>query len=600
MTCHVSQQNSIKPAKIELLQPRSRPSTKANASARLDTVAALLHSPKRLKYTTLECFKLYQERKKIIISDLLLCPDHKVHDFLIANFRRSKLLAAFTLDQICDMIVEGNVADALNFLKLLDQKEVLSKLGTPKVQLSELSQVTSVELLADLSRSVVMEYLSIGEPLAAALCAFKLVNNGISIDEQTYLALISSLSVNTPQRRNYHSYTIAKLFETFNEFNLPITIKIDAIMSMIGGPVIPFFANTCYDKLVNQTENSEWHLLSSLTRELIHANLDCGNFHRCVRMWRDSCKQMSTFARNNIALFARIIESLTPNDLELAIALIEETFPSDLHKSPEVINSILAGYGQSPGATAKFEKLTHLLQPPLQRKALSLLFISFLHQGNETAAERVLKAILGTKNGLNADDFLAIVRKLLRQHKIYQSIKMCKNTQISVAKVGYVNVVEFFLIHLDDKLGPSSDITRDELDEKRGVILAEISRKLQILPKDDVALKKLTVAIVRYLSGHVSNKASQRFYINFSDSENPEKPFFPLQTYLLPQEFEKLVYIDNSNRLRCLSVILNQAIVDRDSDILRWSAQEMVSIGLLAEEINEYYLSLSEAQALLN
>lgn len=579
--------------------PHTPTSNESSVLLRLNTVAELLDMSKRFKYTSLECFELYQEEEATLIDDLLDSPSHQAHQSIVTNFRKSKLLAAFVLDQLCTIIIKRRYVEAISFFRLMSTEGILSRKGAKRIDSIDISCASPDELLNELTSVLVMENLRLGEPLVAALCALKLHDYGAVIDTTSLTAIISSLSVSTPQRRTYHSYTIVKLFEIFKDLKMPPRVKVDAIKSMLGGPVVPFFANTCYDKLVEQKVDVETYLLEQLTRDIIQSNLECGNLLRCVHLWKKAYLENNRFASDNVALFASLVDALAVNDSHMAISLIEQYFPMDLQKHPQVINSLLAIYGQTSDYALKFEILTHELQPPLLRKTLSLLFASFLYQSNENAAERILQAIFGTKNGLNFEDFQTIVQRLLCQQKIKQTISMCSSTDIQVSKGGYVKAVEFLLTHTEESLRSSCDMDPKELNETREKFLLQAARKFKILPRDDQALKDLTVSIFKYLSGNVSNGASRKLYIISSHPENSPQPYYAFQRFLMPDLFNDLVYIDKSNRLRCLSIILNQAISDKDKTTLKWSVVEMAAMGLLPLDIKNFYLSLEEVKSIL-
>lgn len=559
-----------------------------DASARLDRVAELLSTPKRLKYTSMDCFNLYQDGNSNLVGDMLQCPQHQTNTTIMTYFRKSKLVAAFVLDQLCTVVIEGKHEVAISFLKWLDGNGFLGRKAKQALGAIEVTNGKPDEISTRLASALILENLRMGEPLVAALCALKMHESNISIDTEALTSIIASLSVHTPHRLTYHSYTIVKLFETFKTTSFPLQVQIEAISSMLGGHVVPYFANTCYDQLVD-SEGFVHYALRQLTRKVIEANLECENLQRCASLWKHAYLANAEFAHENLDLFARLIDLLALDSKETALQLAESCFPADLQKDPRVIDSFLSLYGQSSGQVSKFEVLTHELKPPLLRKTLSVLFASFLHQNNEKAAERILQVIFRTKNGLSAHDFQHIVQKLLRQQKIQQSVTMCKNSDVSVSKGGYVKTIEFFLSHSATSLRTNCDVEPSHYDKLKQDFLVHAARKLKILEPADPALMDLTVSIFKYLSHHIDNKASRKLYIVHSSSDGLEKPFFAFQSYKLPAQFNDLMYISKGNRLKCLVIILNQAVGEKDQATINWSISEMIAMGLLPKDTEVYY-----------
>lgn len=547
----------------------------------------------------MDCFKVYDAEKFTLVDDLLAVCDHQTQKIIFANFKTSKLMAAFVLDQICILIFNGREDQAIKFLILMDKEGIIDKNNSRTLQDLDKDALSSQQIHAHLASILVRENLRTGEPLVAALCALKLFQHNAIIDQATLAAVLRSLSVNTPNRKTYHSYAICKLLETFKHHEVDIHVKVTAIQSMLGGPVVPYFANICYDELVAQNGQIDQPPFTALTAQLIEANLDNGNILRCSQLWKQTYARNPAFDQKYISLFSKIIDKLAGHDQEKAVELADKHFPQELHKEPQVINSLLALYGQSATSVSKFENLTHELKSPLLRTTLSLLFAAFLYQSNEVAAERILQAIFRTKNGLTSGDFKTIVTRLLRLQKIQQSVTMCENTDINVAKEGYVKTIEFFLTHPQLSLRSTCDTSPDQLEKLRKDFFKLAVRKFQILQRNDPALTDLTVAIFKYLSGHASNRASRKLYIVFLSAYVSLKPFFAFQSFQMPKEFNDLVYIDKNNRLTCLTVILNQAITEKDRTTIKWALKEMVAMGLLDGEIRANYLT-ADVESILN
>lgn len=574
-------------------------SSESDLAIRLDTVNKLLASPKRHKYTAMECYRLYQNTSTTVVEDLLDTSDQDAHASVLAHYRKSKLLAAFILDQICTITKQGKYDRAISFLEKMESLQLLTKSGAEIVHSINLTENPQQSILTKLSSVLILENLRVGEPLLAAQCALALSGNGALIESSSIADIVVSLSVNAPQRRTYHSFTIMKLLETFKDAEIPLSVRMDAARSMLGGPVVPFFANLCYDQIAQNVGESDRQQFEKLTIDVIESNMECGHLKRCTDMWILAYQNNDQFAEDNMPFFAKLVEKVALKNKADAGKLVEDGFSDKWYEDSRVVSSLLAVFGQTVAGHENFEKLTHTLKPPLLRKSISLLFVSFLFQKNEIAAERILKAIFGTKNGLAWEEFLIIVQRLLNQHKISQVMTMCSNTDINVSKGGFVKAVEFLLFHSEENIRDKADISSEEYRQKKWEFLLLTVRKFRILAKDDPVLRILTLSIIRYLSHHVSNQTSRKFFIVFGYPDGVNKPYFNFLYFLVPQEFCDLVNIDESNQLACLEVIFNQAVVDNDKLTLLWSILEMEAIGLLRPEIERFYVT-EEARAVLN
>lgn len=566
---------------------------------RLVKVAELLDSSKRLKYTTMDCYKIYDSEKFTLVDDFLAVRDHESQHIVFANYKNSKLMAAFILDQISTMLIKGREEQAVKFLSIMEENGLLDRKNSSTLHMLANNTLPTSRIRTYLSCVLVRENLRTGEPLVAALCALKLLAHDAAIDPSTLTALIQSLSVNTPNRKTYHAYTICKLLKTFKNYDVDEQVKIDAVQSMLGGPVVPYFANVCFDEMMEQKENMTHPSFLRLAAQIIDANLENGNTLRCVQLWKQMYKRDPSFAEKYMVLFSKIIDKLADHEHERAMELADKYFPAEIRKDPQAIDSLLSLYGQNSKLVSKFEQLTHELKSPLLRSTLSVLFAAFLFQSNEVAAERILQAIFSTKNGLTPDDFKTIIKRLLRQQKIKQSVTMCESTDFSVAKGGYVGTIEFLLTHPPQSLHSACDIKPQQLDKLKHDFFALAVRKFKLLERDDPALTNLTVSIFKYLSGHISNKASRKLYIVFLSTYVALKPYFAFQLYQMPKEFNDLVHIDKSNRLTCLTIILNRAIGEKDRTTIEWALAELVAMGLLEGEIEVNYLT-PEVAAILN
>lgn len=561
-----------------------------NAQGRLSTISTILHSPKRLKYTTNECYNHYKGTNANLIEDIVQNKHEgqTVANLIAQTYPKSKLVSALVLDLLCELLCQYKQESCAEYMEVMSQSVWITQRSIQEVKSdfngdstgNSRGTFTSVEQtreeLSRLGSILLFQAVQSGDPLLAALLSLRMNDAGITIAASDVDLIISNLSVESPQKRSYNTFTIIKLLQTFGESSVTLETLGRAVLTMISADDSPYFANVMYDKM--DPRNPEY---INISRKLIAANLASGNYIRAIRLWKHAFEVDFRFAAANVGLFRDLVESVSTQK-QTVLLLIENHFGANLEAHPEIIHTLIKFYGQS-GERSKFDHLTRQLKPPLLRQALSLLFALFLAQNNENGAARLLKAIFGTKNGLHCDDFEAIITKLLLLHNIEQAMKMCADNTVNVAKFGYVRVLDFFLLH--EHVSESADIQPEDYSRRRNEFFRELVVRLGPLDKDDVGLKKLTGVVFDHLSRRVNTGSCRKLYTCIAYPGNSE---FDFSSRKMPWEFNDLVHIDISNRLECVLKILRRAVWEKDENNVNWCVEEMKTLGVPMKDIREY------------
>lgn len=558
------------------IKPELPPSSPESPHSRLYTISTLLHSPKRLKYTTNECYSHYKGTNANLIEDLVKnkAEGESVANFVAQTYLKSKLVSALVLDLLCGLLCLNKTEICGEYLQDMSRLGLLTKRESegndapvPDLESNEIFRLASI---------LIFQAVQSGDPLLAALLVFRMNDAGIKIAASDVDMVISNLSVESPQKQTYNIYTVIRLIETFGEASVTPETFGKALLAMVPTAEAPYFANVMYDKM--DTANPEY---INMSRKLIAANAATGNYIRAIEIWKRVCGLDGLFAAANVGLFHKLVESVS-DQKKMVVLLVENHFGEELESHPEMIHFLIKFYGQS-GQRAKFDRLTRQLKPPLLRQALSLLFALFLAQNNENGAARLLKAIFNTTNGLHYVDFEAIVKKLLLLYNIQQAMGMCTDTSVSVSKLGYVRVLEFLLLH--EKIGDAADMQPKEYRRKRDEFLRELVTRFGLLEKEDVALQKLTSVVFAHLSHKVNTGSCRKLYTCVAYPGNGE---FDFSSRRMPQELNNLVHIDSRNRLGCVLEILRRAKWEKDADHINWCVTEMKTLGVPVIDIGKY------------
>lgn len=548
-----------------------------NSLSRLIEISNILQSSKRLKYTTNECYNHYQKVHANLVEDILQNKEEsrQLFEFLTQNYSKSKLVSALVLDLLCDLLCQNKTEACSEYIGRMTLLGLDNQKGQNQGHILSPNSAPLDSISFRLGSTLIFQAVLSGDPILAALIAFRMHEKGIHIAPSDVDMLVSNLSVESPQKQTYNSYIIIRLLEVFGESSITAETLGRAVAAMIPTNDAPYFANVMYDRM--DTANPEY---INVTRKLIRANIDSGNYVRATRLWKYASKAEPRFAAANVGLFRDLLESIS-NQKQVVSELLENHFPADLEAHTEIIHFLIKFYGRS-GEKAKFDLITRQLKPPLLRQALSLLFALFLAQNNEKGAARLLKAIFGTKNGLTCDDFEAIITKLLLLHNVQQAMKMCAENNVEVSKLGYVGVLEFLLLH--DHITEAADMAPEDYALKREQFYQELLVRLSPLEKGDVAQKKFTSVILAHLSHRVNTGSCRKLYICGAYS----RADFNFGSHKMPDDFNKLVHIDLSNRLGCVLEVLRRALWEKDADNINWCVEEMKILGTPIIDIVEF------------
>lgn len=554
--------------------------------SRLAEVYRLFSSKQRLRSSCYQCYEFYTREESNLISDLMRFP-HITDDmmkFILLSYSKSSSIRAIVIQLLFDLAKARKTDEIHEFFYKMNVGKVIDNAAFEAISKVCRRKASKAVVASLLSCAIIQQAVVAGEPMIGALLAFQLYEKKVTVDSTTISMIISALSVPHPIQGTYHAFTIMKILQTFN-FKLSEEASMKTAQFMLEDPNVHYFGNILYDKMdPNDFQRKNY---VNISREVIAANIRTRNIYRALEVWMKMQSQDVEFAKQSTLLTQQLLETAIIENPEKGIELIEK-IPADLHGHPDLIDAILRFYGKNPAHSGKFEALTRQLKPPLLRRTLSLVFTSFLSQNNETGAERILKTIFLTKNGLSGFDFNAIISKLLRQQKIKQSLKMCYKTDIEIAKYGYIRIMEYFLTHES-----GSDITPEEFEEAKDQFFTAMVKSFHIIRETDDVRRELTLSLFKHFSHHISNGASRKLYIVFAYPSERSVPSFSFENYALPAHFEKLVTIDFTNRLSCLSIILTQAKREQDHFTIKWCVEEMRTLGLPTTDIINYYLDKS-------
>lgn len=554
-----------------------------SSELRLSTAFDLLHTPKRLKYTTNECYNHYRRANANLIEDLIQNREKSraVVSLLAQTYSKSKLVSALVLDELCSLLCQRKNDVFVAFVSEMASLGLLSQ--NVSTQWAALQLTPSKTL--DLGSILISQALDTGEPLLAVLLVLRLHSSGLELDNSALNLLVANLAVHSPMFQAYNSYATMKLIDTFGQSRITYDTLLCSIESMIPVGGVPYFANVLYDRIEPKFSDQKFLLL---TGKVISANLASGNYVRATRLWKDVMLAQNVagdilFAKTHSGLFRRMMEFLAGDKKTAALDLVKNYFPRELDSQPETITFLIKFYSQC-GEKSLLEQLIRNLEPPLQRQTLSALLALFLTQDNEKGAERLLKAIFATPSGLNCDDFDAIVAKLLKLQKVQQALDMCKKNHVRVAKYGYARLLDFFLLH--DHISGDTDILTEDLKPKGRMLFSEIVLRLPALENGDPAHKRITNVLFAHLSRKVNAGSCRKLYTCTAYKET-RRPF-NFASHGLPNEFNQLVYMDHSNRLGCVLIILKRAVWENDKDNIAWCVEEMRALGVPGKDIKEY------------
>lgn len=554
---------------------------------RLSKVYRLLTSrSRRFKYTTYDCHKIYQDNQLSLLQDLFKYPriNQDMLVFLFMNYSHSSSIRALVLNDLKQLLLMGKYEIVIQSLKKMDECDIVPKsMERFTHALSVKQNMFPDELKNTLANLIIINATNSGEHILASSFALEFKNSDIRMNHDTIRSLLRSLAIDTTIQHTYNSYTIIKLLNEFTLDIIPTVDMCEILVYLTEGKPNPFFANVLFNRIFQSSflsgkKNLDLERFYEICNKLIERNLNFGDITRAIEMWNIAKRNLPNFVRQNGEVLCKIINSLLETGVIPAEKLLIECFDEGFLDNPDLRDTALSFFGTHPQHIDKFEALIKQIKPPLRRLTLSLLFESFLYQNNESGAERILQSIFNSKNGINHLEFNAIIKKLLRQGKVDQSIGMLESTDIQISKLGYVSVLEHFL--------ESAQI------EKRKSFLLVAASKFRKLDPSDECLGLLTKSIFNYISKNVSNRVSRSLYTNINRkisgntiiSSNPQNTL-NIEQYHLSKDFESILTLKGSTGFECLKIICKYSIIDRDIATLKWSISELRFSGLLLKDI---------------
>lgn len=529
-----------------------------------------------------KCHAFYKSKNELFLGDIMLYPaiNNDILSLLLWGFPKSKAVRAMMYHELFELLKRGKIEDFVSTLQKMDAAKLISsgtkrRLSVYKKQESSLSELCSI--------FVSEVCLSSGEPLMAASFAIQLLEMGTSLDRPSLELLILNLTLGSLLEPSFTAYTITKLIDLHGVDNVSFNVLLDALLCMLHEPHIPFYANYIYDNIKDKLLSHERY--SEIALQVLRANMDKGNLCRATDIWKELQNYSPATMSNEAALLNSLLERLVDEDLGWA-AEFSEDIPHDLQRHPKVIDTLLLVYGKSPDKQAEFAELSKCLEAPLSRRSLSSLFSSFLHQNNEEASDKLLKAIFKTPSGLSLHDFGALIEKLLRQNKVQQSVEMCFKNDVSVSKIGYIHVLEHYL-YLPEAHGD------------REIFLKTFCRQFKKLSTLDPAYYLFTSKIFGYFTTKINNSLSRTLFIfKGLTALNKKESRFDFEKVLLPNQFNDFIVIDNHNRISCINAIYRQAIKQQDQVNIEWCLKELRSLGVPMSDILAHYLKVPSKELL--
>lgn len=579
------------------------------SNLRLSKVTEILKEEKSFQRTSSKIDEIYSKGKSKIFEDLRfsLHQKHYIAKVMCRGFTQSRSMRGFYLDQLFKCIYNEEYQSFSTGVKIMERSSLLNvyeRLLAMEIESATFNHQENTTALGSKESSpgkmseclelLILISVTSGEPLVGALFALHSMDLPAQVKTETLERLISALSIYDPLLNNYHSFAIFKILKCYERLYSPKVI-LAAIRSMSSSQN-PYFANLLHDKFQKRYEanSSISEMVIETRKSLVKANLNHGNYHRAAELWKLNQKANTQFAEKNVFLFQSLLEKI-PDDMIVEDLLINH-FPRSLYNDPDFVDFSLSYFGQREKYRIQFEYVTKSLKPPLKRNTLSLLFSSFIFQDREEASEKILQVILKTKNGLNSEDFLVIINKLLAKNQINKCVEMCIVNDFRVSYKGSMKVMEYLLTHtkLTEKK-EAENATHGNYELIKVSFMETLVKNLYKQINDKKVYHLFTTTIFRHFSAHINNRATRKLYLNLGYTINKaDNQTVNLLAYEVPSELGKFLLIDNDNRMECLEIILRKAVEAKDSEIIAWCASELQNNGIPVVDIEKYYLGVPQ------
>lgn len=567
---------SLNRSSIDIRRKASAPSQEAVSTfQRLSFTYKLFKGDELFRKACIKCHDFYMKHELLLLEDLMSHPkiNKDILSFLYLGFKDSKSMKAMIYQNLFDLLVRRKFSVFLDVMEQMNAVRLVSDATMNKLKNMNSAAIAEDEKLKLTAEAFLNEVISSGEPLIGASFAIQLLEGKVFLDSKVAEHLVLAFASSTTEP-SFTAYTIHKLIKLYGHKNVSPSAKLDAINGMLKEPFVPFHANHLYDIARPLFPHNQHH--ASVLVNLIDSNTHKGHLFRATDLWKDLLEKFPETAMSEIKLIERLALKLADEDIERAADFLD-TVPAEVRHSPDLLATSISVIGRSQNRYDEFTDLSRHLTAPLSRRALSSLFTSFLCQNNESASDKMLKAIFKTSSGLSPHDFEALIEKLLRHGKLEKSTEMCYNTDISVSKFGYIRVLEYVLSH---------GKTNHEF-------LDQFCRQFRKLKKTDPALHSFTTAIVRHFSRNLKNSLSRTLFISKAYKDAFYKlAGFNFRKLDLPDKFNELILIDNQNRIACLNIIYRQAVNEQDQVNIKWCLDELRSLGVSLGDIIAHYLKI--------
>lgn len=501
---------------------------------------------------------------------------------------------------------------------ILEVQEIHKKL----LSKTALDSSTLEKLRATLCDFCIQLSMGFGRPLISALFLNRCMEHSIYIHPSTIEQVLISLSVTHSLLGNYQYYTLIKLLnklEVKTILDAPLYLRLISNMCKSGG--FPFFANMILHRAIelNSFLHDKSHFNLSALKDLTWLNIDNGNIQKALEIWKFCYDLDSEFPYENKLLFRKLFISCKMSD---KAELLTKHFPEDLLTHNDLFDIILTFFGLHPDFNNDFIELSKFVAPPISRPLLSSLLISFLGRSSRKEVSLLTKAIINSQGGLMPLDVDALVKHCLKNSEFSEALQIVLRNKISATKLGYVRLTEYVLNKALDgfvvKLDPNDplhetirihvtkelpDVFNDQVEHspqikntfglprlQNDLILNFITTEFIKLGNDPV-FNELTLVLLKYLCRKDGCAIGRRFFMRSKKRNYPAGFSFDFVKFGLPKNFINLVKIDESNRIRCLEVILEHAKSENDVSSIEWCIAEFRRAGLLVEDIIKEYFS---------
>lgn len=558
---------------------------------RLSSVYNLLMKSSPFKDTIYKCHSVYRDTGGILLQDLLKFPriNKELIKLLFGNYTFSSSIRALVLNDLCQLVIDGKNDTVLEILGQMKtySHNILSAAVLKDLESAQVHESSTVSMLELLANIIITQATMSGETLLGAAYLIRLDQAKIKIDDETLRLVINSLTVDDEILNSYHAYTILKLIDLYGLTILSPTEMSKKLSYLSQREQTVYFANILYNHItqrvsLKELSQEEQNQFTESFHSLIEINLNVGQFSRALDIWKQTFNKDKVNSKS-LAIIRKLLQDLP--DCDTIRAILKEV-PSSVIHDDDVIDILLKMFGKESNLDT-YNTLVKNLNPPLKRLTLSLLFQSFLYQSNENAAEKVLGIIFKSKNGLSSEDFNSIIIKLLDQGNFKQCMTMAKTTDVLVAKRAYVSIFRRILEDTSVEDGEKNDI------------LKEITIKLLKFTPNDESRVLITVELIRYLSARISNRAARKYYIAIDGLVSQSSIFatdkgnkvFNFEQFRIPNSIKGVLALSPKGRIKCLNIIMNQAIVEEDTDTIIWSVDEMRILGCQVQDILETAIS---------